>query len=508
MNFWDDDYPSGGNYWSDYTGVDTDGDGIGDTPYNITGGPNADHFPFMDIITWNNPPSPSFTYTPHHPTDTDIIHFIDTSTDVDGTIVSWLWDFGDGNTSTEQNPAHKYANNGEYRINLTVWDNIGANNTAHQRIVVRNVPPVADANGPYVGAIDIGLRFDGSGSHDIDGTIVSYFWDFGDGETGMGKNPIHVYDIPGTYLVMLTVTDDDGATHTNATTATILIGDIPPIIEITYPNEGDTVSGIITITGTSHDADGDETIDHIEVSIDHGPWNLASGTTSWSYIWDTTDVDDGGHVIFARSYDGMFYSSEDSVQITVDNGGGPLEADAHGPYIGYVGAELVFTGSALGGNPPYQWHWDFDDGNISFEQNPMHIYGKKGTYIAVLTVTDSKNNTANDTAVVTIHEDLTSPSIGFSKPENAFYFNNRKIMPWFMPIVMGVIDVEITASDDETGMKYVELYLNDELKENFSAGPYCWTWDERGFGRYTLKAVGYDEAGNYGSDEISVWKFF
>ncbi|HEC75825.1 MAG TPA: hypothetical protein ENI33_01015 [Thermoplasmatales archaeon] len=91
----------------------------------------------------------------------------------------------------------------------------------------------------------------------------------------------------------------------------------PPSIDITFPSDGATVSGVITITGTASDSDG--TVQSVQVKIDSGSWYAASGTTSWSYSWDTTTVSNGAHTIYAKSYDGELYSSIKSVTITVDN---------------------------------------------------------------------------------------------------------------------------------------------------------------------------------------------
>ena len=85
-----------------------------------------------------------------------------------------------------------------------------------------NQPPVADANGPYTGIDRLTpVAFDGTGSSDPDGTIVSYDWNFGDGSTGTGVTPSHTYAAAGGYNVTLTVTDDAGDTDTASTTATI-----------------------------------------------------------------------------------------------------------------------------------------------------------------------------------------------------------------------------------------------------------------------------------------------
>jgi hypothetical protein len=84
--------------------------------------------------------------------------------------------------------------------------------------------PVAIPGGPYAGFVNVPITFDGSGSYDSDDIgdgIVSYAWDFGDGATGDGMVAQHTYTLPGTYIVTLTVTDDDGQFNTNSTIATI-----------------------------------------------------------------------------------------------------------------------------------------------------------------------------------------------------------------------------------------------------------------------------------------------
>jgi hypothetical protein len=100
-------------------------------------------------------------------------------------------------------------------------------------------------------------------------------------------------------------------------------GDLPPTVGITFPSSGNTVTGTIIITGEAHDPDGDETLDWVMVNIDSGDWEYADGTTSWSYVWDTTTVNDGLHIISAIAYDGIYQSTVATVSIIVDNGVGP-----------------------------------------------------------------------------------------------------------------------------------------------------------------------------------------
>ncbi len=145
------------------------------------------------------------------------------SSDPDGFITSYLWDFGDGSTGTGVNPSHTYNSAGTFTVTLTVSDNdeLTDSDTTTATIGVGNLPPSADANGPYSGTVGVAVQFDGSGSSDPEGGALSYAWDFGDGNSGFGVSPTHTYSAAGTYNVTLTVTDNAGATDSDMTTATI-----------------------------------------------------------------------------------------------------------------------------------------------------------------------------------------------------------------------------------------------------------------------------------------------
>ena len=128
-----------GNYWDDYTGYDKNNNGIGDIPYNISGGNRQDRFPLINPIT--ELPAADFSFSPSNPFTVDVIEFTDESEDLDGYIVNWSWDFGDGNISFEQNPNYSYPDDGIYNITLEIVDNYGASIESIKQITVLNTIP-------------------------------------------------------------------------------------------------------------------------------------------------------------------------------------------------------------------------------------------------------------------------------------------------------------------------------------------------------------------------------
>lgn len=152
------------------------------------------------------------------------------SSDADGTIVRYWWEWGDGSPRgvgpAYDTPRHIYTTPGTFTASLTVTDNDGLMHTDIATVTIKNpVPPTADPGGPYTAAAGITFQLDGSVSTDADGTIVRYWWEMGDGSRRkVGPNlsmPIHTYAATGNYNVSLTVTDDDGLEHTATTQVTV-----------------------------------------------------------------------------------------------------------------------------------------------------------------------------------------------------------------------------------------------------------------------------------------------
>ena len=170
----------------------------------------------------NVPPTASFTASPVY-----LTAWFDatTSTDVDdGSIVSYAWNFGDGTTGTGSTPQHKYAAAGTYNATLTVTDNGGLTGTKTVAVDVTAPPPPTAFFTTDLAFLT--ATFDGSGSTDVDGTIQSYAWDFGDGATGTDPIMNHTYAHAGNYTVSLTVTDDDN--NTGTISEAFEFGEAPP----------------------------------------------------------------------------------------------------------------------------------------------------------------------------------------------------------------------------------------------------------------------------------------
>ncbi len=178
-------------------------------------------------IAENQSPTASFIYSPANPVTGSAVHFnASDSTDPDGNITSYDWDFGDGSDAASGREVdYTYSEAGTYNVVLEVKDNSGnSSNTTKQLIVGDGSTPIASftisPSSPKVGNT---VTFNASESSDPDGDIEDYYWVFGDGDTSSGNTAIvtHNYGAANTYTVSLTVRDNDGKTDTASKTVTV-----------------------------------------------------------------------------------------------------------------------------------------------------------------------------------------------------------------------------------------------------------------------------------------------
>jgi PKD repeat protein len=140
--------------------------------------------------------------------------FTDASSDDDGNVIAWSWQFGDGGISNQTEPEHLYPAPGTYLVTLTVTDNDGSSDETTAHVEVSGPAPPPESNKAPKAEFEVHC----SGltcafvdkSKDDDGAVVAWQWNFGDGASSNERNPVHTYDHPDKYEVLLIVTDDAG----------------------------------------------------------------------------------------------------------------------------------------------------------------------------------------------------------------------------------------------------------------------------------------------------------
>jgi PKD repeat protein len=168
----------------------------------------------------NRKPIAEFTFSPSDPTIQDEVNITDNSSDPDGTVTSWFWDFGDGTNSTSKNSSHTFSQKGDWQVTLTVTDNDGTRTSITHTVAVVNLPPAAAFNCTTNPQTGMDIEFIDN-SVDPENRSLCWFWDFGDGNTSELQAPTHKFATEGEYNVTLTVTDDENATDTYTMTVPV-----------------------------------------------------------------------------------------------------------------------------------------------------------------------------------------------------------------------------------------------------------------------------------------------
>lgn len=320
------------------------------------------------------------------------------SMDSDGILVKYVWDFGDGSSGSGPKPVHIYGNPGTYKVKLTITDDSNTSNetdTDEMTVVVNSIP-IADAGKPLTGAPGEEITFDGSYSVDADGEIRYFFWDFGDGQTAMGKIVTLVYEKPGTYTAMLTVRDNTG--HESATSY-----DVTSVFINSRPV---AIAGldILALPGQTIEFNGSRSYDPDGKGLSH-QWNFSDGAGS------------AKTAITKRSFKqpGIYTAT---LTVVDDSGTGNAQAQAqvhvrvNSRPIAKPGKDILtcqmtvrFNGSASADpdGDTLTYFWDLGDGTpLQRGVKVYHTYDTAGIYPVILTVDDGTglDNARHSAAIV------------------------------------------------------------------------------------------------------------
>jgi PKD repeat protein len=320
------------------------------------------------------------------------------STDVDGSIVSYEWAFGDGTTATGQSVSHAYDSTGTYTATLTVTDNEGAVSSDVVTIQVSSTSGelTADASANQTTANPGELVvFDGVGSSAPDGFVESYEWDFGDGTTATGEMAEHSYGSVGTYTATLTVTSDSGETATDTVEVSIEANDAPAT-SISANRTSTKVDEAVAFDG-SGSSDSDGTITSYEWAFDDG--TTATGPTAThrygsagTYNATLTVTDDNG----ATSTAEVTVEVTTNVAPTVSISANRTTAKESDP-IAFDG-----SGSSDSDGTITSYEWDFGDGTTATGPTATHNFSGVGFHTVFLTVTDDDGASTTETIDIEI----------------------------------------------------------------------------------------------------------
>ena len=282
------------------------------------------------------------------------------------------WDFGDGTTSSEQNPAHTYLRRGTYTVSLTVKNTYGTSTATRKNFITIGMEPKADFSGsPADGDAPLTVKFTDQSL----GQVTKWNWDFGDGKGSSEQSPVHTYWSGGDYHVILTAANDYGSSDITKTHYIRVIGDLKAAFA------ADPASGKAPLT-----------VKFTDRSIGTPAtwsWDFGDGTNSTLqnpvHVFTGTGTYD---VKLTVTRGGIGDSSTQIINV----GGVPV-ADFNGtPRSGNVGEQIRFLDMTE--NNPTEWSWDFGDTAVSDARNPSHAYQLKGIYTVSLA---AKNANGIDT---------------------------------------------------------------------------------------------------------------
>ena len=301
----------------------------------------------------------SFVFSPTSPGVGQTVSFADTTP---GDPSAWVWDFGDGTTSTAKNPTHAFAKSGSYAVTLSATTSSGLKRASRSlTVATMSILNTSFAYAPAAPNAGQSVQFTDTST----GGPTAWLWVFGDGLTSTAHNPIHVFSTPGSYNVTLTTTNASGS-KTSSRTVVVAAG---LTASFSFTPDSPAVGQSVQFTDASTG----------------GPtawrWNFGDGTSSTSRNPAHAYSSAGSFNVSLTASGGS--GSKTSTR-TVVVGSAPAASFSFSPSLPDVGQTVQFTDLSTG--DPSSWRWDFNDGTTSGDRHPTHAFAAAGSYSVVLNV--------------------------------------------------------------------------------------------------------------------------
>ena len=311
-------------------------------------------------------PTAAFVGTPTDGCAPQLVSFLDQST---GDVDTWAWDFGDGGTSTDQNPDHTYAAAGAYDVTLAVSGPAGVDTLTSAAYVTVGEGPTAGFTtaSATTGTLPLLIEFT-----DTSSGATSWTWDFGDGGGDTVQEPVHSYTQYGTFTVTQIVANACGTDTLVAVDYVTVLPQAP-----TAAFSGDPTAGCAPLTVSF--------TDESTGIVESWAWDFGDGGTATEQNPLHEYADPGSYdVTLIVTNAGGADTLTAAAYVTV--AAGPSADFAASDSTGTAPLEVTFTNLSSGADA---WSWDFGDGGTSTAQDPVHTYSDAGTYTVVLVATSA-----------------------------------------------------------------------------------------------------------------------
>ena len=319
-----------------------------------------------------------------------------------GNPTEWVWDFGNGITSTLQNPSVTYINGGNYTVRLIVKNLSSANYIEKDNYITVNATPAVEFSlNKDSGCLPVVINFSNN-TNLFGAAIKSWLWNYGDGKTSNQQNAAHSYTATGIYDVKLIAQTSAGCSDTLSITGAVRAGIKPSKVSFKATPLDGCASAFRNFT------------------------DLSSGVNGW--IWDFGDGSKASVKNPSHHYNdtGLF-----SIKLTASNNG-CADSIEHDDYVHVNGPvakvfqnsscidiyKINFLDRSIGAK---KWQWNFGDGQTSDLQFPIHIYNKIGGYTAKLIVTTGACSDSTNYPIYIVNE---KPSYKATPSKNSYCRND------------------------------------------------------------------------------------